>query len=36
MTPILSPNSIDAAAQRAIEHRTGHDRKQVSRPGRLA
>lgn len=31
MTPILASNSIDAVVQRAIEHRSGHDRKQVQR-----
>lgn len=33
MTPILASNSLDAVAQRAIEHRSGFDRKQVQRPG---
>lgn len=36
MTPILSPSSIDAVAQRAIEHRAAHDRKQIPRPRRFA
>lgn len=33
MTPILQSNSLDAVAQRAIEHRSGFDRKQVRRFG---
>jgi hypothetical protein len=36
MTPILSPSSIDAMAQRAIERGIGLDRKPVQRPVRSA
>lgn len=36
MTPILSPSSLDAVAQRAIEKGVGLDRKPVARPGRSA
>lgn len=32
MTPIVEKDSDDAMAQRAIEHKTRHDRNQVQRP----